>query len=165
VVNLVVIQTGMITVGVISDTHGLLDHKVARLFAGVDHILHAGDIGTESVLRELEMIAPVTAVSGNCDCGLGAGEIAVVELGTFKFVLRHIFEAGSPGAEMRALIHQEKPHAIVFGHTHIPCCERKGDLLLFNPGYAGRQRFKLPRSIGILRCDDLGISATHIGLS
>lgn len=88
--DLAVIQTGMITVGVISDTHGLLDRKVVKLFAKVDHILHAGDIGTESVLRDLETIAPVTAVSGNCDCGLSAGEIEVVELGTFKFVLRRL---------------------------------------------------------------------------
>jgi len=154
----------MITVGVISDTHGILDRKVSKLFAGVDHILHAGDVGTESVLRELEMIAPVTAVSGNCDSGLGAGEIEVVELGTFKFVLRHIFDARSPGAEIRALIRQEKPHALVFGHTHTPCYELWGDVLLFNPGYAGRQRFKLQRSVGILRCDDLGISATYLDL-
>jgi hypothetical protein len=154
----------MITVGVISDTHGILDRKVTKLFAGVDHILHAGDIGTESVLQELERIAPVTAVSGNCDCGLDREETEVVVLGGFKFVLRHIFDARSPGAEIRALIRQEKPHVLVFGHTHAPCNERWGDVLLFNPGYAGRQRFKLPRSIGILRCDDLGISATHIGL-
>jgi hypothetical protein len=154
----------MITVGVISDTHGILDSKVVNLFTGVDHILHAGDIGTDSVLRGLERIAPVTAVEGNCDCNLGRGETEVLELGGFKFVLRHIFDARSPGSEMRELLRREKPHAVVFGHTHVPCFERWGDVILFNPGYAGRQRFKLPRSVGILRCDELGISAQHLEL-
>jgi len=154
----------MITIGVISDTHGILDRKVAKLFADADHILHAGDIGTASVLRDLERIAPVTAVSGNCDCNLGPRETEVLELGCFKFVLRHIFDARSPGAEMRELLRHEKPHAVIFGHTHVPCYERWGDVILFNPGSAGRQRFKLPRSVGILRCDDLGISAQHLDL-
>ncbi len=108
----------MITVGVISDTHGTLDRKVAEFFAGVDHILHAGDIGNASVLHGLERIAPVTAVSGNCDCNLGAGEVEVLELGGFKFVLRRIFDARSPGAEMRELLRREKPHAIVFGRCY-----------------------------------------------
>jgi len=52
----------------------------------------------------------------------------------------------------------------VISDTHMPCCERWGDVILFNPGYAGRQRFKLPRSVGILRCDELGISAEHFDL-
>jgi len=52
----------------------------------------------------------------------------------------------------------------VISDTHMPCCERWGDVILFNPGYAGRQRFKLPRSVGILRCDELGISAQHLDL-
>lgn len=163
-VDLAVIQTGMITIGVISDTHGILDRKVARLFAGVDHILHAGDIGTASVLRDLERIAPVTAVEGNCDCGLGREETEVVVLGGFKFVLRHIYNVRSPGAEMRELIHREKPHAIVFGHTHAPCSERRGKVLLFNPGSAAEGRGQRGRSVGILRCDELGIGATHIDL-
>lgn len=154
----------MFTIGVISDTHGILDRKVLKLFAGVDHVFHAGDIGAASVLQELETIAPVTAVSGNCDCGLGREETEVVVLGGFKFVLRHIFDARSPGADMRDLVRLEKPHVIVFGHTHAPCFDRWGDVLIFNPGYAGRQRFKLPRSIAILHCDEKGIRAEHIDL-
>lgn len=151
----------MITIGVISDTHGFLDRKVVELFAGVDHILHAGDIGTESVLQDLEVIAPVTAVSGNCDYGVGGAESAVVVLGAFKFLLCHIFDVRSPGVEMSALVRKERPHVIVFGHTHVPCTRRWGEVLLFNPGYAGRQRFKLPRSVGILQCDELGIRTIH----
>jgi len=154
----------MITIGVISDTHGVLDRKVAELFAGVDHILHAGDIGTDTLLHGLERIAPVTAVEGNCDCNLDRREVEVLVLGGFKFVLRHIFDANSPGVEMKDLLRREKPHAIVFGHTHVRCFGRLGDVILFNPGYAGRQRFKLPRSVGILRCDELGISAQHLDL-
>ena len=79
-------------------------------------------------------------------------------------MLRHIFDARSPGAEMKELLRREKPHAVVFGHTHVPCFERWGEVILFNPGYAGRQRFKLPRSVGILRCDGSGVSATHVAL-
>ena len=154
-------KTGMIKIGVISDTHGILDRKVVNLFAGVDHILHAGDIGAMSVLRDLERIAPVTAVSGNCDSGIGRKETEVVVLADFRFVLRHIFDVRSPGAEMRALLRREKPHAIIFGHTHTPCCERWGDVLLFNPGYAGDVCGQWRRSVGILHCDDLGIGAIH----
>jgi len=55
------------TVGLISDTHGFWDDHIPGLFAGVDHILHAGDIGAPSILVGLECIAPVTAVMGNCD--------------------------------------------------------------------------------------------------
>jgi putative phosphoesterase len=154
----------VITIGVISDTHGTLDRKVGELFAGVDHILHAGDIGNDSVLHGLERIAPVTAVEGNCDCNLELGETKMLVLGGLRFVLRHIFDARSPGGEMRKLLHREKPHVIIFGHTHVPCIERWGDMILFNPGYAGRQRFKLPRSVGIIRCDELGISAQHLDL-
>jgi len=151
-------------IGVISDTHGILDRKVAKLFAGVDHILHAGDIGTASVLRDLERIAPVTAVEGNCDCGLDREETEVVVLGGFKFLLRHILDVRSAGVELSNLLRREKPHAIVFGHTHAPCLKRRGNVLLFNPGSAGEGRGRGRRSVGILRCDELGIAATHMDL-
>ena len=69
------------TVGLISDTHGFWDDRIPTLFAGVDHILHAGDIGDPSILMGLERIAPVTAVMGNCDGPpLDAREIEVIDL-------------------------------------------------------------------------------------
>ena len=116
------------------------------------------------MLRSLERIAPVTAVEGNCDCNLCLGGTDVLELGGLKFVLRHIFDVRFPDAEQREPLRREKPHVIVFGHTHAPCFERRGDVILVNPGYAGRQRFKLQRSIGLLLCAALGIGANHYNL-
>jgi putative phosphoesterase len=154
----------MSVIGVISDTHGYLDPKVLTLFAGVDHILHAGDVGPKSVLKELEKIAPVTAVSGNCDSWDDPREIEVIVLGEFTFLLRHDVDMRSPGDELRVLLRREKPDVIVFGHTHKPCFERWGEAILFNPGYAGRDELRLRRSVGILHCDEMGIGATHHNL-
>jgi hypothetical protein len=154
----------MTTIGVISDTHGYVDPRVFELFAGVDHILHAGDIGPPGVVLQLEKIAPVTAVRGNCDLEEAFRETEVVVLGDWKFVVRHAVDVRGAGEELRPLMLREKPDVIVFGHTHRPCIERWGEVLLFNPGYAGKQRFHLPRSVGVLRCDGSGVSATHLAL-
>ena len=153
-----------VTIGVISDTHGYLDPRVFELFAGVDHILHAGDIGPASVVAELATIAPVTAVLGNCDWGDGFPETGVVVLGGRTILVRHVVDVRFAGADVRPLLLRHRPDVIVFGHTHKPCVERWGEVLLFNPGSAGRQRFRLPRCVGILRIDDLGIGAQHLEL-
>ena len=79
-------------IGVISDTHAFLDPRVEKLFAGVDHILHAGDVGPHMLLHELEAIAPVTAVVGNTDAGLNLNLTEVVELGGRKFLVHHIVD-------------------------------------------------------------------------
>ena len=76
----------MVTIGVIWNTHGRLDRKIVRLFAGVDHILHAGDVGDKNVLRDLERIAPLTAVAGNCDWGIDREETEVLVLGSLTFL-------------------------------------------------------------------------------
>ncbi len=83
-------------IGVISDTHNFLDPKVADLFAGVEHILHAGDVGNWPILSELETIAPVTAVYGNTDMGLPLKETEVVELAGWKFLVHHIVNPLAP---------------------------------------------------------------------
>jgi len=153
------------TIGVISDTHGYLDPQVIKLFSGVDHILHAGDIGPASLIRQLEKIAPVTAVAGNCDLLKGFRETEVVELGGRTFFLRHIVDVRSPGAGLRALLELEKADAVIFGHSHRPYCERQGGVLLFNPGSAGQQRFNLPLSVGIIRCTVQGLTAVHHDLT
>jgi len=152
------------TIGVISDTHGYVDPRVLDLFAGVDHILHAGDIGPPSVVMQLERIAPVTAVRGNCDLGDGFRETEVVVLGGRRFVVRHEVDVRCTEGELDTLLRRARPDVVVFGHTHRPCIERVGNVLLFNPGYGGKQRFSLPRSVGILRCDGSGISAEHLPL-
>ena len=90
--------------------------------------------------------------------------LIVVVLGDRKFVVRHAVDVRGAGEELRCLMLREKPDVIVFGHTHRPCIESMGKVLLFNPGYGGKQRFSLPRSVGILRCDGSGISAAHLAL-
>jgi putative phosphoesterase len=138
--------------GLISDTHDYLDPRVAGLFSGVDHILHAGDVGLPVLLAELETIAPVTAVAGNTDDpALGYPLTQIVKLGGRKFLVHHIVEPHNLRDDLRETIRQEKPDVVMFGHTHKPFCQKVGGMLFFNPGYAGRTRFNLARSVAILR--------------
>jgi len=141
-------------IGVISDTHGFLDPKVAQLFKGVDHIFHAGDIGNSFIPFELEQIAPVTAVIGNSDPPLPFKETEVIQLAERKFLVHHIVnhprDLGDP---LRQRVAREKPDVIIFGHTHQPFCQMYDGILFFNPGYAGQPRFGTERSVAILRWD------------
>jgi putative phosphoesterase len=133
-----------VRIGVISDTHGLLRPQVRDVFRGVDHILHAGDIGGEEVLAELGVIAEVTACAGNNDgwrCG-PAGRSARVSLGGLRFLLVHIRD--DAGAELQ----RAPADVVVFGHSHKPLDERSGGIWWFNPGSAGPRRFSLPVCVG-----------------
>ncbi len=145
-------------IGVISDTHDHLDPKIPALLAGVDHILHAGDIGLPWLILQLETIAPVTAVLGNTDAGLSYKETEVIQLGGRKFLIHHIIDLLSPADSIKRRIIRENPNVVVFGHTHKPCSELVEKTLYFNPGYAGKPRFNLPRTVAILHCDDSGIT-------
>jgi len=152
-------------IGVIADTHGLFDRAILRHFQGVDHILHAGDIGDRSVLAQLEELAPVTAVSGNVDGYQRSGfpPETVIELGGHRIALRHIlYEGGKLTRQGRAFLEREKPEVCVFGHTHQPKAEWFGATLLFNPGSAGPKRFKLPRGLGLLTMTTGTITPTNI---
>jgi putative phosphoesterase len=140
-------------IGVISDTHNYLDPKIHGLFAGVDHILHAGDIGNSTIISELEGIAPVTAVCGNTDMGLPFKETEIVELGTRKFLIHHIVNPLAPDDRLKERIAHVQPQVIVFGHTHRTFCEAIGDVLYFNPGSAGKPKFGLGRTVALLHCD------------
>ena len=140
-------------IGVLSDTHGHFDPKIPKLFAGVDHILHGGDIGLPWLILELEQIAPVTAVLGNNDAGLEFQETEVAELDGRKFLLHHIVDPRKPADAIQRRIIREIPDVVVFGHTHKPFAEAMGRTLFFNPGYAGKPRFNLPRSVAILHCE------------
>ncbi len=145
-------------IGVISDTHNFFDPQISRLFAGVDHILHAGDIGLPGILYALEEIAPVTAVFGNTDDpGFHWRLTEVVQLGARKCLLHHIVNPHSPEDALRERIAREQPDLVVFGHTHKPFCERLRGILFFNPGYAGKSRFGLPRSVAILHYGTKGM--------
>ena len=140
-------------IGVISDTHNHLDPEIHGLFAGVGHILHAGDIGNATLISELEGIAPVTAVCGNTDMGLPFKETEIVELGTRKFLIHHIVNPLAPDDRLKERIAHVQPQVIVFGHTHRTFCETIGDVLYFNPGSAGKPKFGLGRTVALLHCD------------
>jgi len=140
-------------IGVISDTHDHLDPRVPELFEGVDHILHAGDIGLPWVILQLESIAPVTAVLGNNDVGLNFKETELVQLDGCKFLIHHIVDVRSPSPVVQRRLIRDNPDVIVFGHTHKPFNVRIGKALFFNPGYAGKGRFAMPRTVAILHCE------------
>ncbi len=145
----------MLKLGIISDTHNFLDPRIARLFAGVDHILHGGDVGLPSIVLALETIAPVTVVLGNTDDStLGYRLTEVVELGRRKFLVQHIVNPRCLTDDLRDRISREQPDVVVFGHTHKPFCESIDGVLYFNPGYAGKSRFGMERSVAILNCDN-----------
>ena len=155
----------MFHIGVISDTHNYLDPRIPQLFAGVNHILHGGDIGMPAILLELEQIAPVTAVAGNTDDpGFQYPQTAVVELAGRKFLVHHIVNPHALTDPLKARIARERPGVLVFGHTHTPFSEVIGGTRFFNPGYAGKTRFGLERSVAILHCGEKGIRAEYLAL-
>jgi phosphoesterase, MJ0936 family len=155
----------MLRIGVISDTHNFLDPKIPELFAGVDHILHGGDIGQARLILQLEEIAPVTAVLGNTnDSGLQFRQTEIVELAGRKFLIHHIVEPHEPDEALQRRLEREKPAVVVFGHTHKQFSQTIGSTLFFNPGYAGKSRFGMPRSVAILECTEKGIHPEFIPL-
>ncbi len=151
-------------IGVISDTHGFLDPKILKLFSGVEHILHAGDIGDPFIPFELEQIAPVTVVVGNNDPDLSFKETEMVTLAGRKFLVHHIVNPLALTDKLKAKITRSRPDVVVFGHTHKRFCETIGGILFFNPGYSGKPKFGAERSVAILHCDGKGIQHEFISL-
>ena len=140
-------------IGVIADTHGLYDPAVERYFAGVTEILHAGDIGNNTVLQHLKQLAPLTVVSGNVDDYEKSGfpRRILVRRGGCKIALCHVlYEKGSIMKEALTWLDQTQPDICIFGHSHKPTLDHHGKTILFNPGSAGPKRFSLPRGIGLL---------------
>ncbi len=152
-------------IGVISDTHNYFDRGIPRLFLGVEHILHGGDIGQPWIILELERIAPVTAVAGNTDDpGFHFRQTEVVGVADRKFLVHHIVHPHESEEPVKERIQRERPDVVVFGHTHKPFCETIGGVLYFNPGYAGKSRFGLERSVAILKCEGKEIRADYLKL-
>jgi hypothetical protein len=141
-----------VLIGVISDTHGKLDEQVLGLFAGVSRIIHAGDIGSEELIWQLEKIAPVIAVRGNNDANTMCfpnERMAVIKGRTFY--VRHQFATVEKlTAAQQRIIEQRMPDVVIFGHSHKAYAGQWRGTLLFNPGSAGPKRFSLPRSVGLL---------------
>jgi putative phosphoesterase len=141
-------------IGLISDTHGLVRPDVHQALAGVDLILHAGDVGGDEVLDELALIAPVQAVFGNTDPP-GMPRLAadrVLEVRGVRIHVSHGHELGSPTPEKLLAAY---PHdVLVYGHTHRQLVTRAGGRLVVNPGSAGPRRFDLRPSVAILTIRD-----------
>jgi putative phosphoesterase len=154
-----------VKLGLISDTHGFLDARLPRIFRGVDHILHAGDIGPDYLVAQLESIAPVTAVLGNNDSSACFSLTQTLVQGGLKFLVHHIVTPRALTDELRTRIARERPDAVVFGHSHKQFCERIDGVLFVNPGYAGKPKFGAERSVALLEGDRKDMQVRFVTLS
>ena len=155
-------------VGVISDTHGYLDPRVIPLLDGVEHILHAGDIGDAAIIDRLSGIAPVTTVRGNNDKtgpeSLFPEEVTL-ELGGCLVYLTHAVKVPKTEQDPKMKPYMDwGANVVVSGHSHIPLQKQLGPVLFFNPGAAGKRRFRLFPSIGTLLFQDGEVTGTIIPL-
>lgn len=134
-------------IGVVSDTHGLLRPEVIPALAGVEHILHLGDVGDPAILKSLAKVAPVTAIRGNIDSSgpcsrLPETEVLLLE-GHYIYMLHDVHALDLDPAAA-------KFSAVLYGHSHQPGIRRHKGVLYFNPGSCGPRRFELPVTIGML---------------
>src|ERR1700732_783298 len=138
------------SIGLISDTHGLLREEALRALKGSDLIIHAGDVGNPEIIDKLKSIAPVFAVRGNVDTEPWASalpETEVVEAGGATIYLLHDVHALDLNPAAAGF------HIVVSGHSHKPDRTERDGVLYINPGSAGPRRFQLPVTIA---CLDLG---------
>ena len=148
-------------IGLISDTHGLFRPEAAAALRGVDHIIHAGDIGSAAVLAALEDIAPVDAVRGNNDRGPWAASIPeTLELQFDEARLYVIHDLSQLDIDP-----QDRGFRIVVaGHSHKPAAQERSGVLFVNPGSAGPRRFKLPISLAHLHVEGKRVRAELLTL-
>ena len=169
-------------IGLVSDTHGYLDPRLPDLLAGVDSILHAGDVGSRAVLGELERIADLRVVRGNVDpAELNLPPSLRLQFENVQIEIQHQLQVpqeelekwadGSPLQKQNPQRLAEflesfdpKTKVVVFGHSHRPCLLTMGHKLFFNPGSSGKKRFSLPRCFGILEVFPRGLRGLIIGL-
>ncbi len=148
-------------IGVLSDTHGLLRPETLAALRGVDHILHAGDVGDPTILDRLAAIAPLTAIRGNIDSTGPCAELPAteaVELGGHLLYLVHSIndlDLNPPAAGIRA---------VIYGHSHKPSIETRNNVLYLNPGSAGPRRFSLPITLAYLHLDPNSVRAELLSL-
>jgi putative phosphoesterase len=151
-----------ITIGLISDTHGLLRPEAVAALAGSDFIIHAGDIGSPEVLEGLARIAPVTAVRGNVDRGGWADALQQTEVldaaGTYLYVVHDLSELDLDPAAAGFPV-------VVSGHSHQPAVREKNGVFYINPGSAGPRRFSLPIAMGRLTISGARIAPELIELA
>ena len=170
------------TIGLVSDTHGYFDPKLREVLEGVDRILHAGDVGDDAVLHELRAIAPARAVRGNVDSADSDLPLSLqLALGGAAIHVLHILPASQSDLETWAKSQREhKPmpkaaqrlsqifepatEVVLFGHSHRAFLASLCGLLWINPGSAGRRRFSLPRTCGLLRISNERFDARIVPL-
>jgi uncharacterized protein len=148
-------------IGVISDTHGQLRPQAVEALAGVEQIIHAGDVGVAGILDELRQIAPVVAVRGNVDWGMWAESLPKSEVVQVEEALLYVLhdlaeldlDPAAAGFKM-----------VIYGHSHKPLLEERRGVLYLNPGSAGPRRFHLPVTVAKLTIDRARVSADIIHL-
>lgn len=136
-----------VTIGLISDTHGLLRPEAVRALGGVSRIIHAGDIGGAVILQQLAAIAPVEAVKGNNDTGPWAEALPnhlALELAGIRILVLHDIK------EMDLDPATAGFDVVISGHSHKPSISDRNGIRYINPGSAGPRRFKLPITLGLL---------------
>jgi putative phosphoesterase len=149
------------SIGVISDTHGHLPSRVLKAFKGVDLIIHAGDIGEETILDKLAKIAPVAAVRGNMDFGKWARQLPeteIIEIGQIVLYVLHIANRLDADPVKIGLT------AVISGHTHRPDVSEKNGITFINPGSASYPKFGQPASAALIQIkgDDLSVKLIHL---
>jgi putative phosphoesterase len=151
----------MKTIGVISDTHGVLRPEAVKALHGVDLIIHAGDVGRSDILDDLRQIAPVVAVRGNTDREEWARTLPYTEQVQVDqhliFVLHDLYQLGLT-PEVHGIT------AVISGHSHKPAIEHRRGVLYLNPGSAGPRRFHLPVSVALIRITAHGLEPKIVEL-
>ena len=149
-------------IGIISDTHGLLRPAAVEALLGVEHILHAGDVGDPLILESLRSVAPVTAIGGNIDVAGPCSHLPPTEVVTLQghtlYMLhdRHALDLDPVAAGFSA---------VISGHSHKPLIEWRRGVLFMNPGSAGPRRFSLPASIGLVTIGADGLQPRLVTLT
>jgi len=147
------------TIGIISDTHGLLRPQAVAALQGCEHILHAGDVGDPQILSTLETIAPVDAIRGNIDSAeLQLPETLRLTLGGKTFYLLHDVKALAIDPAV------EDIDVVVSGHSHKPHHYNEKGVTFFNPGAAGKRRFRLPITLAVAKLEPESINFELIDL-
>jgi uncharacterized protein len=152
-------------IGLISDTHGLVRGDVHTALAGVELILHAGDVGGGDILTELALIAPVRAVQGNTDPPGDPNLPASIDtsIGGVSIHVSHGHEVGSPTPKL--LLERYAADVIVYGHTHKQLVTNAGARWVVNPGAAGPRRFDLKPSVARLTIRGRGVGIEIVDLA
>ncbi len=170
------------TIGLVSDTHGYFEPKLKEVLADVSEILHAGDVGSVDILDELREIAPVRGVRGNVDsaesglpltldliCGGAAVHVVhilPVSQASLEAWAKSACDAKPIPRAAGCLVRTFKPvtEVVLFGHSHRPCLASMNGILWINPGSAGRKRFSLPRTCGLLDVSPSNLAARILTL-